>query len=613
VSSTLILPASAATRIVVRDELPPLLGVDSDWVSASATRNFCLQDPLLDWLDCFGSARGFLRDDELPRYDPRTDFTQFIFERAHAFEQRVMDELAERFGVIRIASCAADARCRDRLDETLEAMMTGREVIAQGVLWDVATRTFGAADLLVRSDVLHACFPEMLSVEDASIPAPLLCGRPWHYRVVDIKYSTLHLDVSGHASYGEHASYLAQVFIYTRALGSLQGFEPQSGYLLGRSWQQRDERDRGCLERLGRVDRSYSNVRSQVTMSERVAGAVTWQRRLQREGASWDPLAEPTVAELRPNMGNQRDQPWHAAKHEIAQAQSELTLLWQVGVAKRDDALARGVRRSDQPGLSAKQLGVTGSYGAILDRLLAVNNDATGPEVQPKTIGAAESQWRQPKPVEFYVDFETVSDLDDDLSAFPDKGGQPLIFMIGCGHLENGAWQFARFCTGRLTASEEARIIDEWMAYMCQVRLRLAPDGVEPLVFHWSPAETSSLSNAYNAARTRHPDCDWPEPAWFDFLKQVIKAEPVVVRGALGFGLKPIAKALHKLGRIETTWDDGPTDGLGAMVGAWRAAQEAALTGSELGDTELMGEIGRYNEVDCRTMMEVIRYLRLHH
>ena len=70
---------------------------------------------------------------------------------------------------------------------------------------------------------------------------------------------------------------------------------------------------------------------------------------------------------------------------------------------------------------------------------------------------------------------------------------------------------------------------------------------------------------------------------------------------------------LHQLGCIETTWDDGPTNGLGAMVGAWRCAQEAALNGCDLGDAKLMHEIGRYNEVDCRTMMEVIRYLRCRH
>ena len=112
-SSTLTLPASAETRTLVRDELPAVLTSDSDWVSASATRNFCLQDPLLDWLDRFGSLHGFVRDDELPGYDPRTDFTRFIFERAQAFEERVVEELDERIGVVRIASSAADARSRE--------------------------------------------------------------------------------------------------------------------------------------------------------------------------------------------------------------------------------------------------------------------------------------------------------------------------------------------------------------------------------------------------------------------------------------------------------------------------------------------------------------------
>ena len=90
-----------------------------------------------------------------------------------------------------------------------------------------------------------------------------------------------------------------------------------------------------------------------------------------------------------------------------------------------------------------------------------------------------------------------------------------------------------------------------------------------------------------------------------------MRREPVVVRGALGFGLKPVAKALHSHGLIETLWGDGPTDGLGAMVGAWWCEQ--AREGKTLRDLDLMSEIVRYNEVDCRVMMEVVRYLREHH
>ena len=77
--------------------------------------------------------------------------------------------------------------------------------------------------------------------------------------------------------------------------------------------------------------------------------------------------------------------------------------------------------------------------------------------------------------------------------------------------------------------------------------------------------------------------------------------------------MKEVANAMHHHGQIETLWKDGPTDGLGAMVGAWNCATEAAERGCTLSETDLMQEIMRYNEVDCRAMMEIIRYLRRHH
>jgi hypothetical protein len=60
-------------------------------------------------------------------------------------------------------------------------------------------------------------------------------------------------------------------------------------------------------------------------------------------------------------------------------------------------------------------------------------------------------------------------------------------------------------------------------------------------------------------------------------------------------------------------WQDGPTDGLGAIVAAWSAAEEAQKTGKSLRDIELMREVERYNEVDCRVMSEIISHLRMNH
>ncbi len=61
-----------------------------DWVSATHTRNFVIQDPILDWLDLYGEHNGFTRDSDLPEYDPRTEFNPFLFRKAHEFESAVI-------------------------------------------------------------------------------------------------------------------------------------------------------------------------------------------------------------------------------------------------------------------------------------------------------------------------------------------------------------------------------------------------------------------------------------------------------------------------------------------------------------------------------------------
>ena len=184
--------------------------------------------------------------------------------------------------------------------------------------------------------------------------------------------------------------------------------------------------------------------------------------------------------------------------------------------------------------------------------------------------------------------------------------------MIGCGHVEDGEWVYRCFTTDDLSEPEEARIIDAWFAHMHAARDRLFP-GLDPHCIHWSPAEPVELEDSWHAAVRRHPEKKWPHPNWFDFLTRVIRPEPVVVRGAHGFGLKAVAKAMRVLELIKTEWGDGPTDGLGAMIGAWWCVHEAERLGVPMLELELMRQIRDYNEVDCRTMMEIVAYLRREH
>ncbi len=135
----------------------------------------------------------------------------------------------------------------------------------------------------------------------------------------------------------------------------------------------------------------------------------------------------------------------------------------------------------------------------------------------------------------------------------------------------------------------------------------------EPLCFHWSPAEDSNFLKQYNSSCARQPHKQWSQPKWYDFLEHVIKKEPVMVKDAMSFGLKPLAKAMFKHGLIQREWTDGPGDGLAAMVGAWRCNAKAKHQNCSMRDLPLMQSIERYNEVDCQVMQEIVSYLRANH
>ncbi len=585
------------------------------WVSPTRTRNYVLDDPLLDWLDLYGEAQGFERDSSSPQYDPRTDFTEFLFEQGHKFEAAIVALLGRDHRVETIANAPrVDARSLEKAEATFAAMARAVPIIYQGVLWDAEHRTYGIPDLLVRNDVLRELFPAAIPPSEAGQAAPDLPGATWHYRIVDIKFTTLQFTSRGElGNSGSGPAYKVQLFIYNRALGRLQGYEPPVSYLLGRGWRQGQDRGSSALDRLAPVPQA-GTVTNRTPIAEITAAAVQWVRRVRAAGAAWAVLPKPSVPELYPNGGNAMDAPWHNAKRRIASELDELTQLWWVSPRGRRLAHEAGIFRWTDPRVMPERVGITRSGTAsMLDRILSVNRDGDAPVVQPPQIGACRDAWHPMPPLEFYVDFESVSDIADDCSRLPERGGQPLIFMIGCGHVEAGTWRFESFVVDELAEPEEARIIEEWLAHMAQVRQRLAPQIETPRLIHWSPAEVSFFEQAFDSAKARQRRSDWPALNWFDFLRQVVRAEPVVVRGALAFGLKEVAKAMHANGLIETLWGDGPVDGLGAMVGAWWCAEESRRTGVPMSRIDLMQDIVCYNEVDCKVMMEIVRYLRENH
>lgn len=611
----------------------------TDWVSPGRTRNYLNGDPLLDWLERHGRNHGFTPDSELPGYDERTDFGPFIFRQGLAFEDGVMrclaDELAARGHAppLRISSDVSHSRSADHANATVDAMRAGTPMIQQAVLWDPAMRVYGVADLLVRSDVLAALFPADLALEEATGPghgAPLLGLADRHYRVVDIKFRDLKLRKDGSAD-NNALAFMGQVWLYNRMLAGMGGYLAPAAFLLGRSWSQgsgtTQERGESCLERLARVDdaRTVKRDGEDVELETMVAHALDWLRRNRRDGAAWTLFPVPSVPELYPNGRHTMDQPWHAAKQAIAERLEELTILPRVSPAARDRAIRAGITSWRDPRVTAAVLEVSGdTYVAQFERILEANH-APVPVVLPTTsVHGQDELWRTPASFECYADFETVSNLADDFSRLPLVGGQPLIFQVGCGHWEppglgeprgdgpdGTQWRFTQWTADGLDIAGERAVIAGWLEHLvARAEAAGMPVG-GGRVFHWSAAEPSNLSNSYRNARDRQPGIDWPKDLpWYDLLVRVARAAPLGVTGAFGFGLKAIARGMHAQGHIETVWGDGPADGMGAMMGAWWCDAEAARTGGTMRTLPLMDDIGRYNEVDCRTMAEILAWLR---
>jgi hypothetical protein len=592
-----------------------------EWVSGTTIRNYMLNDPLIDWLDRYYTTLGF-NDGTMITSEKKMEMEKkvndergkmsILFNNGLIFENAVVEQLKQKYPqtTVQIGNSRTDMNY-EKYQSTVECMKKGVPIIIQAVLIDKNNKTRGMADLLVRSDYINEIFGEnQLTEAETTIPAPKL-GTKFHYRVIDIKWTTMHLCADGKLIRNDERipAYKGQLAIYNFIVGAIQGYFPNKAYILGHSWKYESCGNKfngsSCFDLLGHID--YKDFDRPYI--ERTAEAVKWIRNLRSNGSTWT-LIPPSVSQLYPNMSNSNDAPWSRVKTIISNKIHELTQLWHVGPKNRKIGHSNDIFKWSDKRCRADKLGINGKkIGPILNEIIGINQNEND-VIKPDIIKNNEMNWQIPTDLDFFVDFETVNEcfMKKPTNVYNNKSDNNIIFLIGIGYSENGIWKFRSFKMDKLTIDDEGKVIDAWISFINErvekYKKQTGIKGVMPRLFHWSNAEITSLS----IANRRH-SYKWMASLknflWVDLCK-VFQSEPIVVKGAFTFKLKDIAKSMYNHNLITTIWNsDEISDGLSAMLNAIEYYKNQS--------NDIMERIEKYNEIDCKVMWECINYLRANH
>jgi hypothetical protein len=559
-------------------------------------------------------------------------------EQGNKFEKSLYDLLSARFNNKMINLQKYTHQWHQHTVKTLEAMKKGIPIIYSGALVDPVNQIYGIPDLLVRSDWICKLVSSADVDDDMDCGSPHLGHKKYHYRAVDIKFTTLPLRADGShiLNSGYMPAYKGQLYIYNKILGEVQGYTPVYAYLLGRKWKYAslgiEYKGNSCLDRLGLV--AFCDVDKDI--AEMVYQAISWVRDMRKNGHLWNinktPLPRP---ELYPNMSNRNDQPWHDIKSQIASDIKEITSLWMCGPKQRIYAHKQKIYQWTSKKCNVDTLNLKGDRKRkILSHILEINQEPSkkakkaknAPLISPQVLNNNNRNWQKKQALEFFIDFETINDIYPDFTQLPIAESLTMIFMIGVGYIspQTGEWIYRHFTVNDLTLQEERRICHTFTLFITEAKKTYQQDRC--LLFHWSNAEKVAWDRAFERHGYEKMKLDNKKDKYctnkmvdvdrdlFDLLA-VFHQAPIAIKGCLSYGLKEVAAAMYKHKLISTIWsDDNPCyNGPAAMVMAYRAAQDSQNKNLSFQAHPTTEHIRQYNEIDCKVLWDIVTYLRNNH
>lgn len=550
------------------------------WVSATKTHNFFLNDHLSDWLNLYGRSENIQYKHSVKQYEK--NFKHFLLNKGIEFEKQVVKFYKKKFDCLKIADfyTLKDAKT------TFQMMSKGIPIIYSAPVYNNVNNTYGIIDLLVRSDYINKMFSH--NIIDTSLEtkkAPHLPGN-YHYRVIDIKYSTLHLCSDGThlINSGRIPGYKAQLCVYNKAISEFQGYEPEQAYILGRRWKYTKKNKvysgNRCNDRLGVID--FDN--KDQSFVERTQNAIEWYRSVNKKGINWS-IYPPSIPELYPNMCRDSGQ-WNEMKNKISNNISEITMIWNCGIKHRERCHEKGIMSWKDNRCNSNVLGFKeeSRTSKIVDNIIKVNRD------EDVILYDNLETWPSEKENEMYVDFETFSDICEDINNIPIQKKFNIIFMIGVGMKIDGHWTYKSYICQDKTKKEEKRIMKEFYRDYCAIN--------KPPIYFWSAEKNFwKKSEGYHRLKT--------DIHWIDMC-ELFKIHHITIKHCFGFGLKEIVHSMKKHNFISTQLDSECTNGMMAMIKAWNCYNNF----NQPDVCAIMKDIEKYNEFDCKAIFDIMTFLR---
>lgn len=570
--------------------------------------NYFRSDPLLDWLNMYGPAEK--RDTEV------NFFLTMIRDKNREFNKRVTDYIMNMHPGSFYDACAApfelpetETRIEphkigvsfESIERTKASIAIGTPIIFNpcfNVKLDSYPYPFGGrADMIVKNKYL----PSLLGLTE-SISAECF---PDKYTIVNFKYATINLraDKTHLLNNSKQKVYKAHMWLLSNALAMIQEWYPSTGYIIGRKY---DFTKRGVTYRITNAFQGVGTIDfSEIDKSYEDDGrsALDWLRQVRdSEAELWDPF-QPCLVEMYPNMKNANDFPWKQYKTEIAQSIKDITLMYHCGPKVRNFAHSKGI--TEWEALTSES--IVYRSGKLLTQIMSFVDAGKRPpsdgfsDTAVDRIGHKRVVKSRPC-IEFYLDFEAIGNMYDDFSTFPQASNQAMIFLIGVIVVDNvkGTTNYTSYLIDELDHASERRMVQTMLDDFAKLRSEYDQD-FSPVYF-WSNAENYMLKRAMG------PDVVAENRLVMVDLCKCFRDAGLILPGQLGYGLKNVAKTMHRLGLIKTIWDESVdvASGLNATIEAMKTYKHR--------DPEFRKQYFRnlidYNYVDCKVMEEILEYVR---